>query len=414
MPSTRKKSPSEAKKKSLRSTKSKSSVKKSTRKTKVTELNDGSYLQSQATVGHQSTQENVSTVLNASSNSIQEETLISTNQAILSMLQKIDDSNQALTKHMDELERQNAISSTPVASPTRPDPRASHFTSVHQGQVTTSGTQANAAISQAIPVTHRSTVHNNPIAVHASAQGVIRESGQGARDAIAPRLEVMRSIPSISSAVSQLLARYDDQADQDAMPGKGHNYRKKSGRYNVTDTSMVSPQFRWPNEGLISNSHLKKPSYDELNMAQWVSGQLNNVLLIEDNVALRNVLTQVTMAMRDAVSLPWAAVRAAWAVSMTDIEEGRLAWNDSMQWSLNRISNSQLAMHNSNTAATGGQKVKICKFFNEGSCTNEGHHGIYKHFCMFCHRQGRSLVHPEMRCTARSSTRTQDQKTSAK
>ena len=128
-----------------------------------------------------------------------------------------------------------------------------------------------------------------PAAVSSSARGMrrgARDLSQVAKDSVAPRLEVMRSIPSISSAVSQLLAHYDDQANQDAMPGNGPNYRKKSGRYNITDTSVVGPQFRWVNEGLISNSHLKKPTYDDLNMAQWVSGQLNNVLLIEDNVTL--------------------------------------------------------------------------------------------------------------------------------
>ena len=71
------------------------------------------------------------------------------------------------------------------------------------------------------------------------------------------------------------------------MPGKGPNHRKKSGGYNITDTSVVSPQSRWPKEGLISNSHLKKPTYDDLNMAQWVSGQLNTILLIEDNVTFK-------------------------------------------------------------------------------------------------------------------------------
>ena len=114
-----------------------------------------------------------------------------------------------------------------------------------------------------------------------------------ARDAMAPRLDVMRSIPSISSAVSQLLAHYDDQADQEALPGKGCTVRKKSGRYNVTGNPIANPQFRWPNEGLVSNSHLKKPPYDALSMAQWISGQLNNILLIEDTVTVRNVLTQV-------------------------------------------------------------------------------------------------------------------------
>ena len=98
------------------------------------------------------------------------------------------------------------------------------------------------------------------------------------------------------------------------MPGKSTNYRKKTGRYNITDTSVVDPQFRWPNEGLIFNFHLKKPIYDDLNMAQWVSGQLNNILLIEDNVTLKSVLTQVTMAMRDAV--------ASSVVSLGSVDDG--------------------------------------------------------------------------------------------
>ena len=60
-------------------------------------------------------------------------------------------------------------------------------------------------------------------------------------DAMVPRVEVMRSIPSISSAVSQFLVRYDDQADQEALPGKSNSIGKWSSRYNVTETSSVSP-----------------------------------------------------------------------------------------------------------------------------------------------------------------------------
>ena len=132
------------------------------------------------------------------------------------------------------------------------------------------------------------------------------------------------------------------------------SYRKRSGRYNVTDISMVGPQYRWPNEGLVSNSHVKRPAYDELSLAQWISGQLNNILLVEDNSTLKSMLTQVSMAMRDAVSLPWPAVMSAWAASMTDVEERRLNWADSLQWSLNRISNSQLAVLNSNSVGHSG------------------------------------------------------------
>ena len=95
---------------------------------------------------------------------------------------------------------------------------------------------------------------------------------------------------------------------------------------------------------------------------------------------------------------------------MADIEEGRLSWTDSMQWSLNRIGNSQLAVLNSNSVTQNGQKFKVCKFYNEGSCTNENHHGIYKHYCAYCHKQGRSLMHPECRCASRILGRSQEHK----
>ena len=225
-----------------------------------------------------------------------------------------------------------------------------------------------------------------------------------------PGVDVFRSILSISSAVTQLLASYDQQAVQDALPGTGQVNRWKTGRYNTTDTTLVGPQLRWPSEGLVSASQAKKPAYVEPNLPQWVAGQLSNALLIEDPTLLRQVLTQVVLAMRDAVSLPWQAVRAAW-VSMTDIEEGRLGCADSTQWSLNHISNSQLAVLNCQHVSTSGQKIRICRLFNEGTCTTEGHHGSYKHFCAHCYKQGRFLMHPESRCFSRSSNRTEDQKT---
>ena len=141
------------------------------------------------------------------------------------------------------------------------------------------------------------------------------------KDAVVPKTEVLRSIPSISSAVSQLLATYDHQADKEAMQGKPNLIRKKSGRYNTTDTTTLGPQFRWPNEGLVSASHLRKPSYDDLTLAQWASGQTSNILLIDDHSLAKNMLIQMAAAMRDAVSVLWPLVRSAWAVSMTDIEE---------------------------------------------------------------------------------------------
>ena len=78
------------------------------------------------------------------------------------------------------------------------------------------------------------------------------------RDAVTPGVDVLRSIPRISSAVTHLLASYDQQAVQDALAGRDYVTRQKSVRCNTTDTTLVGPQLRWPNEGLVSASHAKK------------------------------------------------------------------------------------------------------------------------------------------------------------
>ena len=56
------------------------------------------------------------------------------NQAILKMLHKIDASNQALSKRMDNLEWQGSVSSTPMVSPTSQHQIVGFPTDVQQGR----------------------------------------------------------------------------------------------------------------------------------------------------------------------------------------------------------------------------------------------------------------------------------------
>ena len=207
MPSTKKNSPaSAAKNKILALTKNKNSVKKPVKKNKSTVVNDGSYLQSHNTE-ELSLQEAVSTAANIATvqQSTHEEAVASTNQAILAMLQKLNASNQALTKRMDDLERQGAVSSTPLVSPTSQRPGVTHTVLHQQGKVKASATQASSAITQAAPVVNSGIAGGAPMISTEVSQGMIRGSGilgNEAKDAVAPRLEVMHSIPSILSCVT--------------------------------------------------------------------------------------------------------------------------------------------------------------------------------------------------------------------
>ena len=212
MPSSKRKSPAtEGKRKTRASDRARTSVKKSVNRKKTVSVdNDGSYLQVQA-----SSTQPVSTILPPD----QSHMSASTGQTILTMLQQIDASNKELSKPMDTLERNGSMSSTPRTSPS-----VQHRSS------------AVAAPQAALP----RSVHGVGATSAFTGQGSQGTSGVGnqtssqntfSRDAIVPGVDVLRSIPSISSAVTQLLASYDQQAVQDILPGKGHITRRKSGRY---------------------------------------------------------------------------------------------------------------------------------------------------------------------------------------
>ena len=106
---------------------------------------------------------------------------------------------------MDRVERAGSVSSTPITSPTV-------LSTNNQRGLT--ATQQAAACEQPLP--HR--VNFGVTGAHGlSTMPPLLTVSSDTKDAVVPSTEVLRSIPSISSAVSQLLATYDHQADKEAM-----------------------------------------------------------------------------------------------------------------------------------------------------------------------------------------------------
>ena len=182
----------------------------------------------------------------------------------------------------------------------------------------------------------------------------------------------------------------------------------KSGHYNATDIITAPPESRWPNDGYHGSSGRKRVVYDDLLMAQWAVGQLSNIYNMKNPDTLRQALLQVILAIKDATSLPWPAVRNPWAASMHEVEDDTLTWGNSTQWALNRLSVSQIAVMNSQAVAShrswnSGQVTrKVCRYYNEGTCLHESHHGAYRHSCNYCSKQGINLQHPETKCNFKS------------
>ena len=212
-------------------------------------------------------------------------------------------------------------------------------------------------------------------------------------DAVIPSIQALRGNAGISEAVNSLLASYEGNFQSELARGKQNV--KKSGRYNTDDSIVTPPHLRWPNEGCYSSNDKKRVTYDELSLPQWVAGQLTNIYSISDPTLVKQALLQMIFAMRDITSLPWTAIRTAWASSMHEVEEGNLWWAHSTQWAINRLSSSQIALAHTQTSTQQSSSKRPCKFFNEGSCTHEGHHGNYSHLCTHCIKQGKILQHPE-------------------
>ena len=106
MPSTRKKLPvTQGKRKTRASDKARTSPKKPRKNKSSVSVHGVSYLQVQDQIA-------VSTVPSMSQNFIS----VSTGQTILEMLNKLDVSNQELSKRMDRFECAGSVSSTPITS----------------------------------------------------------------------------------------------------------------------------------------------------------------------------------------------------------------------------------------------------------------------------------------------------------
>ena len=238
----------------------------------------------------------------------------SSNDQIMALLLKPDESNKALTAWMDKMEQRPSLNSTPVIPLSHNiEPQALNNHLSHNN-LPTLHTQAvrfqDPGLGSDLNQRHHTINQGvDPLTHHTSAPRCPPDQADASRqDAILPSVDVLRRIPTVTDRVTSVLASYEQQSRQEAAQGK-IAAAKKSGRYNTVDIVTVPPHLRWPNEGCHGTNGKKRPTYDELTLPQWVSGQLTNIYSMQDPVLVKQAILQMIMATRDATSLPWPAVR---------------------------------------------------------------------------------------------------------
>ena len=106
------------------------------------------------------------------------------------------------------------------------------------------------------------------VGAHFASQSAARNDIQS--DGAVPTLEALRRAPSVATSVTQLLESYEEQA-RASLQGR---QARKSGRYNTTDIVHTNPEYRWPNEGYHTPAGKKKVANDDLTLPQWAVWQL--------------------------------------------------------------------------------------------------------------------------------------------
>ena len=183
MPGNRKTPATTTKKRTTASARARISTKKAR---KTTPEADGSYIQEEIAVS-------TATVPGTNSTS---------NEVIVSLLQKLDESNKLLSSRMDRMEQRSSFNSTPVLPQShRHEPHRSATPLPH-----TSSIPDHPALGGAELIQHSA---NPQVATQLppSAPQQAAHTDLNRRDAIIPNLNVMRRMSSVTDSVNNILAR---------------------------------------------------------------------------------------------------------------------------------------------------------------------------------------------------------------
>ena len=229
----------------------------------------------------------------------------------------------------------------------------------------------------------------------------------------APTIDMLCSNPLIQQMVEERMAILEAKMKLELQGGMPH--RRKSGRYNVSDSLYATPHIRWPNESCMIGTARKRATFDRLILGQFFIGFINNVLSIQHVPTMRSMLNKLVETVKLAENISWPIARGAFAASMLKIEDKSITWADPRTFADHRLTYSQSAvffgsttMSPCTTATTpSNRSIKkiACKWFNEGRCPHSSDHldttgsTLFHHMCLYCFKTlKRNNAHVESNC----------------
>ena len=130
--------------------------------------------------------------------------------------------------------------------------------------------------------------------------------------------------PQVQALVAERLQQLEAECKVDNTQGK----RKRSGRYNTTDSSASVPARRWANKAVLVGPAKRRVIFDDLTETQFVMGFIKNAQDTLDTLMRQYILLERYELLKLADCTSWSVARGAYIASMHDIEEGQITWMD--------------------------------------------------------------------------------------
>ena len=182
---------------------------------------------------------------------------------------------------------------------------------------------------------------NNSVGGNATEQNTV--------ESVVPSIDYLRTNDSLQSEVEWRLAELRN-INEFATRGRVKSQRGGPGEISVK--RIVD----WPQNFILTGSQKTRPTYDDLNITQWVSGFVRYIQE-EKSEANRAYLGNI---MEDASDFSWESAKAAHAILLTNMEADRLNWAETDKIDCVRRAHAQRhipGVHNSATRPTT-KKVK--------------------------------------------------------
>ena len=164
-------------------------------------------------------------------------------------------------------------------------------------------------------------------------------------DTVIPSIDFLRASGTIQ-------ARVDDRIKElQAMHPQGKFKSQRGG----SDTYWCKKKVPWPQNHILSGTTKSRVSYDNLSMAQWVSG-FCAIIKDESNVQTNNnMLSYVADLMEDCHDFGWQSASGAHAVVLCHMEENKVNWEETNKHDCVRRVHAQ---RNQNLNISLGRKFK--------------------------------------------------------